>query len=90
MVMVLLARRGVERQGSEERWYTQTLKGTSPGFGVLRYEDREFRVPYTPMERLTLLGRLREMRHMMALGSRPPGQRDNCCTVCGYRSLCGF
>ncbi|MBI4344301.1 MAG: Dna2/Cas4 domain-containing protein [Euryarchaeota archaeon] len=68
----------------------EEVMGTSPGFGVLRYEDREFRIPYTPRERLTLLGRLREMRHIMALGSRPPGQRDNRCTVCGYRTLCGF
>lgn len=68
----------------------EVVMGTSPGFGVLRYEDGEFRTPYTPRERLTLLGRLREMRRTMALGSRPPGQRDGRCTVCGYRSLCGF
>ncbi len=68
----------------------EEVLGTSPEFGVLRYEDREFRIPYTPGERLTLLGRLREMRHMMAPGSRPPGRRDNRCTVCGYRTICGF
>ena len=66
----------------------EEVMGASPEFGVLRYEDREFRIPYTPRERFALLGRLREMRGMMALGSRPLGRRDSSCSFCGYRTLC--
>lgn len=63
--------------------------GRRPPYGILRYADRTFQIPYTPELEAQLLDILEEMREDLAAGDAPRRHRDlRRCAVCGYREVC--
>ncbi|HIE37807.1 MAG TPA: CRISPR-associated protein Cas4 [Anaerolineales bacterium] len=63
--------------------------GRRPPYGILRYADRTFEVPYTGELEEDLLAVLREMREDLAAGDGPRNHDDpRRCAACGYREAC--
>ena len=65
--------------------------GKKPPYGILRYADGEFEVPYDGKAKIALFNQMEEMRRVM--GGRAKAQRNhkrpNKCNACSYRSVCG-
>ncbi|MBC7227459.1 MAG: CRISPR-associated protein Cas4 [Thermoflexales bacterium] len=63
--------------------------GRRPPYGILRYADRTFQIPYTRELEEQLLEILEEMRGDLAAGDAPRRHRDpRRCAACGYRDVC--
>lgn len=63
--------------------------GRRPPYGILRYADRTFQIPYTRELEEQLLDVLEEMRGDLAAGDAPRRHRDpRRCAACGYRDVC--
>jgi len=63
--------------------------GRRPPYGILRYADRTFRIPYTRELEEQLLEVLEAMRENLAAGDAPRRHRDpRRCAACGYREVC--
>jgi len=64
--------------------------GRQPPYGLLRYADRTFEVPYTREMEEELLEVLEAMREDLATGDGPRNHNDaRRCAACGYRERCG-
>ncbi|MCS7178194.1 MAG: CRISPR-associated protein Cas4 [Anaerolineae bacterium] len=60
-----------------------------PPYGILRYADRTFRIPYTRELEKQLLSVLEAMRADLTNGDAPRRHQDpRRCAVCGYREMC--
>ena len=67
----------------------EEANGQSPPYGLLRYRDQTFRVPYTRALRNRLLALLDEMRQQAAAADVPPNHREQRrCLGCGHREHC--
>ncbi|MBC7234548.1 MAG: CRISPR-associated protein Cas4 [Chloroflexi bacterium] len=63
--------------------------GKRPPYGLLRYRECTFRIPYTHRLRQTLLDILQEMRRDLSATSVPRSHQDpRRCAHCGYRAVC--
>lgn len=63
--------------------------GRRPPYGILRYADRPFRIPYTRELEEQLIEVLEAMRDDLAAGDAPRRHRDpRRCAACGYREVC--
>jgi len=63
--------------------------GRRPPYGILRYADRTFQVPYTQELEEQLLEVLEAMREDLAAGDAPRRHQDpRRCAACGYREVC--
>ncbi len=63
--------------------------GRRPPYGILRYADRTFRIPYTRELEGQLIGILEAMRDDLAAGDAPRRHQDpRRCAACGYREVC--
>lgn len=61
-----------------------------PPYGLLRYQEDTFRIPYTGRLRAQLLSLLSEIRRQRQAADVPPNHRDpRRCLRCGYRQVCG-
>jgi CRISPR-associated exonuclease Cas4 len=62
-----------------------------PPYGLLRYAERTFRIPYTPQTRRRLVGLLAQMREESEMPKVPPNHdQPRRCRGCGYRAQCAF
>ena len=63
--------------------------GTAPPYGLLRYADATFRMPYTAAVRAKLLTTLAAMRDLL---EAPDAERSHTqagrCAGCGFRAVC--
>lgn len=63
--------------------------GRRPPYGLLRYADHTFRIPYTRELEEQLMGVLEAMQDDLAAGDAPRRHRDlHRCAACGYREVC--
>ncbi len=63
--------------------------GRRPPYGILRYADRTFRIPYTRELEEQLIEVLEAMRDDLAAGDAPRRHQDpRRCAACGYREVC--
>jgi CRISPR-associated exonuclease Cas4 len=63
--------------------------GRRPPYGILRYADRTFQIPYTRELEEQLLEILEAMREDLAAGDAPRRHQDpRRCAACGYREVC--
>jgi len=63
--------------------------GRCPPYGILRYADRTFEIPYTRELEEELLAVLEEMRVDLAAGDGPRNHdAPRRCAACGYREWC--
>jgi len=65
--------------------------GRTPPYGILRYADGEFEIPYDTKAKAALFDQLEEMREIMegkAKAGRSHGSANRC-RSCAYRSVCG-
>lgn len=63
--------------------------GRRPPYGIIRYDDRAFEVPYTRELEEELLDVLEEMRRDLAAGGASRSHDDpRRCAACGYRADC--
>jgi len=63
--------------------------GRRPPYGILRYADRTFQIPYTQELEERLLEVLEAMREDLAAGDAPRRHQDpRRCAACGYREVC--
>jgi CRISPR-associated exonuclease Cas4 len=63
--------------------------GRRPPYGILRYADRTFPIPYTRELEEQLLEVLEAMREDLAAGDAPRRHQDpRRCAACGYREVC--
>ncbi len=63
--------------------------GRRPPYGILRYADRTFQIPYTQELEEQLLDVLEEMRGDLAAGdARRRHQEPRRCAACGYQDVC--
>ncbi len=63
--------------------------GRRPPYGILRYADRTFEIPYTRELEQELLAVLEEMRADLVDGDAPRNHDDpRRCAACGYRQEC--
>ncbi len=63
--------------------------GRRPPYGILRYADRTFQIPYTRELEEQLLAVLEDMRDDLAAGDAPRRHNDpRRCAACGYRDIC--
>lgn len=63
--------------------------GRRPPYGILRYADRTFQIPYTRELEEQLLDVLERMREDLAAGDAPRRHQDRRrCAACGYRDVC--
>jgi CRISPR-associated exonuclease Cas4 len=63
--------------------------GRRPPYGILRYADRTFQIPYTRELEEQLLEVLEAMRDDLAAGDAPRRHQDpRRCAACGYREVC--
>jgi CRISPR-associated exonuclease Cas4 len=63
--------------------------GRRPPYGILRYADRTFQIPYTRELEEQLLEVLEAMREDLAAGDAPRRHQDpRRCAACGYREVC--
>ncbi|MCX7854665.1 MAG: CRISPR-associated protein Cas4 [Anaerolineae bacterium] len=63
--------------------------GRRPPYGILRYADRTFQIPYTRELEERLLDILEEMREDLSAGDAPRRHQDpRRCAACGYRDIC--
>ncbi|RME38279.1 MAG: CRISPR-associated protein Cas4 [Thermoflexia bacterium] len=63
--------------------------GHRPPYGLLRYADRTFQIPYTRELEDELLALLEEMREALERGDAPRHHRNaRRCQACGYREVC--
>ncbi len=63
--------------------------GRRPPYGILRYADRTFQIPYTQELEEQLLEILEAMREDLAAGDAPRRHQDpRRCAACGYREVC--
>ncbi len=63
--------------------------GRRPPYGILRYADRTFQIPYTRELEEQLLAVLEDMRGDLAAGDAPRRHNDpRRCAACGYRDVC--
>jgi len=61
-----------------------------PDYGILRYADRSFHIPYTPELRQEVIETLAQMRDLSTAGEAPTGRQTARCRQCGYREDCGL
>jgi CRISPR-associated exonuclease Cas4 len=60
-----------------------------PPYGILRYADRSFQVPYSDALRAELLGMMDVMRALLQREREPARPADeHRCIHCGYRASC--
>jgi len=63
--------------------------GRRPPYGILRYADQTFPIPYTRELEEQLLEVLEAMREDLAAGDAPRRHQDpRRCAACGYREVC--
>ncbi len=63
--------------------------GRRPPYGILRYADRTFQIPYTPELEEQLLAILDDMRDDLLAEDAPRRHNDpRRCAACGYREVC--
>ncbi len=63
--------------------------GQAPPYGLLRYADTTFRIPYTPTARATLLSTLNTMRsYLYAADCDRSHQIPQRCAGCGFVQIC--
>lgn len=63
--------------------------GRRPPYGILRYADQTFQIPYTRELEEELLAVLEEMRAGLAEGEARRNHNDTRrCAACGYREVC--
>lgn len=63
--------------------------GRQPPYGILKYADRAFEIPYTPELEDELLGVLEDMRSDLAEGAARRSHQDpKRCQACGHRDHC--
>jgi len=63
--------------------------GRRPPYGILRYADQTFQIPYTRELEEQLLEVLEAMREDLAAGDAPRRHQDpRRCAACGYREVC--
>ncbi|MGQ9717323.1 MAG: CRISPR-associated protein Cas4 [Anaerolineae bacterium] len=63
--------------------------GRRPPYGILRYVNRTFRIPYTQRLEERLIKVLEAMRDDLAAGDAPRRHQDpRRCAACGYRKVC--
>lgn len=63
--------------------------GQAPPYGLLRYADTTFRIPYTPTLRATLLSTLDTMRnYLSAADCDRSHQVPQRCAGCGFGQIC--
>lgn len=67
------------------------MAGRRPPYGILRYADRTFEVPYTDELEERLLETLEAMREALSAGYADRDHNDpRRCAACGYREACGL
>lgn len=63
--------------------------GTRPSYGVLRYRDRQFEVPFSDAPVDKLLAQLERMRSEDPAAALPPKcAQPRKCEHCGYKAFC--
>lgn len=63
--------------------------GRRPPYGILRYADRTFQIPYTRELEEQLIEVLEAMQDDLAAGDAPRRHQDpRRCAACGYREVC--
>lgn len=63
--------------------------GRRPPYGILRYTNRTFQIPYTQELEEQLIEVLEAMRGDLAAGDAPRRHQDpRRCAACGYREVC--
>jgi len=63
--------------------------GTRPGYGLLRYREQTFRIPFSPSLRQAVLATLSEMRRCLRQSAVPRSHEDPLrCRFCGHREDC--
>lgn len=67
----------------------EETSGRRPPYGILRYADETFEIPFTPELEEELLAVLEEMREDLEVGDAPRDHDDRYrCAACGYREVC--
>lgn len=67
----------------------EETSGRRPPYGILRYADETFEIPFTPELEEELLAVLEEMREDLEMGDAPRDHDDRYrCAACGYREIC--
>ncbi|HQY90055.1 CRISPR-associated protein Cas4 [Caldilinea sp.] len=68
----------------------EDLHGAAPAYGILRYADGAFTVPYTPELRRAVLAAAASIRAGRTAVDLPRSHQDQArCTHCGYQDACG-
>lgn len=68
----------------------EDLYGVAPPYGILRYADRSFEVPFTPAVRRAVLDAAEHIRaSRTAIDMLRSHQEPVRCAQCGYRAGCG-
>jgi CRISPR-associated exonuclease Cas4 len=63
--------------------------GARPPYGLLRYQERTFQIPYSPALEARLLDCLQAMRRDLGASEVPRSHDDaRRCALCGYRESC--
>ena len=63
--------------------------GRRPPYGIIRYADRTFQVPYTRQLEGEVLAALNDLRAALCAGDAPRNhQNPRRCAACGYRQEC--
>jgi CRISPR-associated exonuclease Cas4 len=66
----------------------QTVYGTRPNYGIIKYNDKTFAVDYTSSLENELLDTLAEMRRTEGMIPDRSHASPKRCRSCGYRAIC--
>lgn len=68
----------------------EEVLGLQGAVGVLRYQDRDFPTPISPILRTLTLQRLAALRACDAVGPQVARQDPAVCRACAYRAMCAI
>lgn len=68
----------------------EQTQGIKPGFGIIRYQDKSFEVPYDQQEKAKLLALIEDLRFVENSLESPDRSHHQAarCRSCGYRDIC--
>ncbi|HOH92054.1 MAG TPA: hypothetical protein PK791_01680, partial [Anaerolineaceae bacterium] len=64
--------------------------GQAPPYGVIRYQDKSFEVPYNEVEKERFLDLINQLRTVEACADAPSRSHSTVsrCRGCGYQDIC--